>query len=65
MSEVPHPFVEESMQLFENLSKKDREKVHFIHFNHTNPLLVDGSASQKTVLKKGFNIARQEMKISF
>ena len=65
MNEVPHPFVEESMQLFESLSAKDKQKIHFIHFNHTNPLLIDGSEAQETVLKKGFNIAKQESEISF
>ncbi len=65
MNEVPHPFVEESMQSFESLPAKDKAKIYFIHFNHTNPLLIDGSEAQKTVLKKGFNIAKQEMKIAF
>ncbi len=65
MNEVPHPFVEESMQLFEALSPKNKAKIFFIHFNHTNPLLIDGSEAEKIVLKKGFNIAKQEMKISF
>ncbi len=65
MNEVPHPFVEESMQLFNDLSDKDKAKIYFIHFNHTNPLLIDGSEAQETVLKKGFNIAKQEMKVAF
>ena len=65
MNEVPHPFVEESMQLFENLSDTDKQKVHFIHFNHTNPLLIEGSEAQKMVIRNGFAIAKQEMLISF
>jgi len=65
MNEVPHPFAEESMQLFEGLSNKDKRKVYFIHFNHTNPLLIDGSDAQKSVINKGFNIAKQELIISF
>ena len=36
MSEIPHPFVEESMSLFKDLSVSDKKKIHFIHFNHTN-----------------------------
>lgn len=65
MNEVPHPFAEESMQLFDGLSDKDKRKVYFIHFNHTNPLLIDGSDAQKSVINKGFNIAKQELIISF
>ena len=63
MNEVPHPFVEESMKLFENLSDTDKKKVYFIHFNHTNPLLIDGSEAQRIVTQKGFNIARTELVI--
>ncbi|MBJ2176257.1 pyrroloquinoline quinone biosynthesis protein PqqB [Aureibaculum sp. A20] len=65
MSEVPHPFVEESLALFENLSEGDKMKVFFIHFNHTNPLLIEGSDAQKLVQNKGFNIAKQGLVISF
>jgi pyrroloquinoline quinone biosynthesis protein B len=59
MSDIPHPFVKESMELFSNLSETDKQKVHFIHFNHTNPLLIEGSASQKEVTEKGFNLAEE------
>ena len=65
MNQVPHPFVEESMQLFEGFSATNKRKIHFIHFNHTNPLLIDGSEAQENVLENGFNIAKQEMIISF
>ena len=63
MSEIPHPFVEESMELFKDLSDAEKSKVYFIHFNHTNPLLINGSEAEKTVLENGFNIAKQEMVI--
>lgn len=65
MNDVPHPFVEESMQLFENLSETDKRKIYFIHFNHTNPLLIDHSSAQKQVKDNGYNIAEQEKIISF
>ena len=57
MSEIPHPFVEESMELFSKLSDTDKQKVHFIHLNHTNPLLINGSEAQKEVTEKGFYVA--------
>ena len=65
MSEIPHPFVEESMSLFSTLSDTDKQKVHFIHFNHTNPLIIDGSTAQEEVLKKGFNIAKEGQILNF
>jgi pyrroloquinoline quinone biosynthesis protein B len=61
MSQIPHPFVEESIKLFSSLSKANKKKIHFIHFNHSNPLLQAGSDAQKYVLEKGFNFAKEGM----
>ena len=65
MSEIPHPFVEESIEFFAELAESDKAKVNFIHFNHTNPLLKDGSTAEKKVLSKGFNLAKQGQIIKF
>ena len=64
MGEIPHPFVSESMKLFSILKDKDKKKIHFIHFNHTNPLLLENSKEQKEVKKLGFKIAEQGQIIS-
>lgn len=58
ISEIPHPFVIESMELLENLAASEKKKIYFIHFNHTNPLLNPDSEQSKIVLKNGFNIAK-------
>ncbi len=58
ISEIPHPFVMESMELFKNLPASEKKKIYFIHFNHTNPLLNAESKQFKNVIDKGFNIAR-------
>lgn len=63
ISEIPHPFVIESMSLFNALSVKDKKKVHFIHFNHTNPLLDPMSKQTQSVLDKGYSIARKGMRL--
>lgn len=57
ISEIPHPFIIESMALFSNLSSKEKSKIYFIHLNHTNPALNPGSAQTKQILDNGFNIA--------
>ena len=57
ISEIPHPFVIESLKLFKDLSKEDKDKIYFIHFNHTNPLINRESDQAKEVLNAGFNIA--------
>ena len=58
MSEIPHPFVVESMELFKDLPLKEKNKIHFIHFNHTNPLLKPESAAFQKVLDNGFRVAQ-------
>jgi pyrroloquinoline quinone biosynthesis protein B len=64
ISQIPHPFVIESMELFKALPSEEKQKIHFIHFNHTNPILNPESDAVKTVLKNGFNIAKINMSIS-
>jgi pyrroloquinoline quinone biosynthesis protein B len=58
IAEIPHPFVIESMDLFKNLSDSDKKKIHFIHLNHTNPLLDLKSTEYKLAQDKGFNVAK-------
>ncbi|MCZ4244735.1 MBL fold metallo-hydrolase [Pedobacter punctiformis] len=58
IAEVPHPLVMETEKLLQTEDLQTKNKVYFIHFNHTNPLLWDVN-TQKEVLKNGFNLARQ------
>jgi pyrroloquinoline quinone biosynthesis protein B len=58
MSEVPHPFITESMEQFQSLSVADKKKIYFIHFNHTNPLLNESSTEYKK-LNQVFHTAKQ------
>ncbi len=62
MSEIPHPLVTESLKEFESLDASDKSKIHFIHFNHTNPLLHNGK-EVKEVQKAGHHAARTGMKL--
>ena len=55
MSEIPHPFIIETMNLFKNSDKKD--SIYFIHLNHTNPALNKDSDEYKKVIYNGFNIS--------
>lgn len=57
MSDIPHPFVAESMALFEDMSDDEKARVIFIHMNHTNPLLQENSDAQRLVRAQGFKIA--------
>lgn len=63
MSKIKHPFVSESMAIFNSLSKEERARVIFIHMNHTNPLLIDGSPEQAEVEQRGFRYATEGMRL--
>ena len=59
MSEVPHPFIEETVALFENESLATKNKVIFIHFNHTNPALQSNSKERNELELLGFRFATE------
>ena len=61
MSEIPHPFIIESMEALKGLT--DKSGIHFIHFNHTNPVLNLDSKVKKDILNAGFNIAKSGEKL--
>lgn len=57
ISQIPHPFIIESFEKFKELSDQERNKIIFIHFNHTNPIINPNSMEAKSVIEKGFRIA--------
>jgi pyrroloquinoline quinone biosynthesis protein B len=63
ISEIPHPFVIESMELFDSLNENEKNKIYFIHLNHTNPLLDKDSDQYKYVISKGYNVAEEGMNL--
>ena len=63
MSEIPHPFIIESMNYFETLLERNQNKIFFIHLNHTNPAIRENSAASRNIIKNGFNVARKGMKL--
>jgi pyrroloquinoline quinone biosynthesis protein B len=54
-TDVPHPPVVDSLERLGNLNGKELE-VFFIHFNHTNPLLIPNSDEVKQLLDSGCKI---------
>ena len=59
MAEIPHPFIIESMETLSELNSENRSKIHFIHFNHSNPAIKDNSPAYHTIKSKRFNLARE------
>lgn len=58
ISEIPHPFITESMERFKALPEREKRKIRFIHFNHTNPVLRPESKISRHILSNGYGIAR-------
>ncbi|MCB9838662.1 MAG: pyrroloquinoline quinone biosynthesis protein PqqB [Phycisphaeraceae bacterium] len=59
MSEIPHPFIKETMERLAELPQAERAKVRFIHFNHTNPVVRGDSKAIGVVEGAGFGVARE------
>lgn len=59
MSEIPHPSVEESLAFFGDWDTDLRNKIHFIHMNHTNPLLQADGPAHAAVAAAGMHVAKE------
>ncbi len=59
MSEVPHPLIAESLARFTGLPEKERQKIVFVHLNHTNPAATPGSSEQRAIEKAGMRVAKE------
>jgi pyrroloquinoline quinone biosynthesis protein B len=63
MSEVPHPFVVESLARFAKLSEPERRKVVFTHLNHSNPAALPGTPERRTIEAAGMRVAEEMERI--
>ena len=59
MSDVPHPFIEETVSLFKNETPETKNKIHFIHFNHSNPALKEKHPLKDSIINLGFKFTKQ------
>ena len=57
MAEVPHPFVSESAHLFSFLPREEREKIYFIHLNHSIPRATPDFEGRKVLEAEGMHFA--------
>ena len=63
ISQIPHPFVIETMEYFSKQEAKTKSKISFIHLNHTNPLLNSQSKEHQNVINSGFKVAKFNQKV--
>lgn len=59
MSKIPHPFTTQTTSLFENEDLKTKNKIHFIHYNHSNPTVKDNHSLKDSIQNLGFRFAKQ------
>ena len=64
MSLIPHPFVKESIARFASLESEIRNRIRFIHLNHTNPAIRSGSnpklnSAARQITNAGMGLAIQ------
>ena len=64
MSEIPHPFIRETLDRLASAPPELRRKVVFTHLNHTNPAANLESAAARAVRSAGMRIAREGERIS-
>lgn len=57
MSQIPHPFVVETMTLLENEPAEIRSKVRFLHLNHSNPAAQRDGSQVQAIRAGGYNLA--------
>lgn len=59
MSGFPHPFISNTISRLAALPESERAKVRFIHLNHTNPALIEGSEAQRAIHQAGMRVAEE------
>lgn len=59
MTKIPHPAVAGSLERFAPLPEGERQKIRFIHLNHSNPLLDPAAPERRLVEDAGFGVAEE------
>jgi pyrroloquinoline quinone biosynthesis protein B len=58
MRDIPHPFIEESLERFAALPAEQRAKIVFTHLNHTNPAADPSGPAARAIEAAGLSVAR-------
>ena len=59
ITKIPHPEIRDTMKILSSLNEDSKKKIHFIHFNHTNDAIREGSEAYNTIIKNGFLISKE------
>jgi len=58
MSLIPHPTISTTMEMLADLPDAQRAKIHFIHLNHSNPLLRENTKAYSETISQGYYISK-------
>lgn len=61
MTDIPHPFIAESMARFGSLPEGERGKIVFTHLNHTNPATDPAGDAHHRIEAAGMHVAEDGM----
>lgn len=64
LSEIPHPPMVKTMERLAYRAQEQPGSIRFIHLNHTNPALHDGTI-QSQIRRRGFAVAQRGEKLKF
>lgn len=64
IKKIPHPFISDTIVVLDHLPDYEKNKVHFVHLNHTNPAINPLSKERKNIKNKGFKIAQELSRFS-
>ena len=60
IDKIPHPEIRHSLEILSSLDKKERKKIYFTHFNHTNTVIQLNSQSGRRVIDEGYNLLKEK-----
>ena len=60
INKIPHPEIKDTMKMLKSLNRKDRGKIYFTHFNHTNTAINRDSFDRKKVLDAGYKLLKEK-----
>tara|TARA_Y100001954_G_scaffold50963_1_gene53966 strand:+ start:676 stop:1518 length:843 start_codon:yes stop_codon:yes gene_type:complete len=65
VSKIPHPEIIDTINKLSHLDDKEKQKVQFIHMNHTNKVLQLNSSEFFNLKKNNFNIVKENQTFNF
>lgn len=61
ISKIPHPEIAQTMDILSDMDYSMKQRVYFIHLNHTNDAIRKNSASYQKIIANGFNVAEERL----